>query len=132
MGGLEGTPLLRVSNAERRIDGEPVLALDVWTDPATGYKSVFSTFSGLRWTGTSYADIGEKGVLALSTLIPPDFENDGAESDARGFEFGHLMQYVGTKKRLHLMYDPAIKPALQTLLGRVRVSYGIDSSGFVH
>ena len=114
---LEDIPRFRVTNADRRVDGEAVLALDVWTDPASGYKSVFSTFAGLRWTGTEYVYLGEEDVLELSALIPPDLANDGAESDARDFEFGHLMQYVGTRRRFHVMYDPAVKPALEALLG---------------
>ena len=95
----------------RSIDGAWVQVLDVWTDPASGYKSVFSTLSGLRWTGTEYVYVGEDEVLELSALIPPDLENDGDESDARDSELGHLMQYVGTRKRFHVMYDPAVRPA---------------------
>ena len=56
-------------------------------------------------------------MLELSVRIPPDLENDDDEYEARDSEFGHLMQYVGTRKRFHVMYDPAVKPVLEALLG---------------
>ena len=70
----------------RSMDGAWVQVLDVWTDPASGHNSVFSTFAGLRWTGAEYAYVGEDEVLDLSVRIPPDLENDGGESDpVQGF-----------------------------------------------
>ena len=51
---LDGISRVTVLDSTR-IDGEAVATLDVWIDPATGYKSVFADESGFRWTGERYA-----------------------------------------------------------------------------
>ena len=101
----------------KRVDGGFVHYLDVWTDPSTGYKTVFSYYAGLRWTGEGYEHVGDNGVVEVSARMPPDFDAEGGcvEPGDEGFAF--LMAYVGTRKPMCLIYDPNVRPGLDALLG---------------
>ena len=98
-----------------RIVGDPYM--DVWVDPDTGYKTVFSYYSGLRWTGERYQFIGDAQVVEVSAQMPPDFEGEGGCVEPRQDGVEYLMAYVATKKPMCLIYDPTVKSALDGLMG---------------
>ena len=68
---------------------------DVWVDPDTSYRTVFSYYGGFRWTGEIYEYIGDNEVVAVSALLPPDFEDEGGCIGPRDEGFGYLIEYVG-------------------------------------
>ena len=54
--------LIRERNED---DGQRVYGLSVWTDPETGYKTVYASSSGFRWTGERYEHIDDARILEL-------------------------------------------------------------------
>ena len=100
-----------------RVDGELVYFLDVWNDPDTGHRSVFSYFAGFRWTGERYEYLGDNEVVEVSAQMPPDFDAEGRCIEPREGGFKYLLEYVGTRKRMCLIHDPNVKPGLDALLG---------------
>ena len=94
--------------------------MDVWVDPDTGYKTVFSYYSGLRWTGERYQFIGDAQVVEVSAQMPPDFEGEGGCVEPRQDGVEYLMAYVATKKPMCLIYDPTHAVRFQRQLGLSR------------
>ena len=75
------------------MSGDP--SMDVWVGPDTSYRTVFSYYGGFRWTGEIYEYIGDNEVVAVSALLPPDFEDEGGCIGPRDEGFGYLIEYVG-------------------------------------
>ncbi len=97
------------------VDGDP--SMPVWVDPESGYKTVYSSYNGLRWTGETYEYLGAKEMVELGARMPPDFVAEGGCVEPSGDGFEYLREYVGTKKSMCLLYDPNVKPGLDNLLG---------------
>ena len=92
-------------------------SMDVWVDPLTGHRTVFSYYAGFRWTGEAYEYLGDDEVVEVSALVPPDLEGEGGCVGPQDQGFGYLIEYVGTGRPMCLIYDPNVKLALDTLLG---------------
>lgn len=100
-----------------RVDGELVYFLEVWRNPDTGYKTVFSEYAGVRWTGEGYEYLGDNEVVEVSARMPPDFDTEGGCVEPGDESFAYLMAFVGTRKPMCLIYDPNVRPKLDALLG---------------
>ena len=100
----------------------------VWTDPETGYNTVYGDISGFRWTGEVYEYIGEDEAIEVGAQAPPDFAAEGGCIERQKGGFGNLLQYVGTSKHLCFLYDPRVKAAIEALTGsaffRIRANMG--------
>ena len=101
----------------RRIGGAFVYFLEVWRNPDTGYKTVFSYYAGFRWTGGRYGYLGDNEVVEVSAQMPPDFDAEGGCIEPQVGQFKYLFEYVGTRKPMCLIYDANVKPGLDSLLG---------------
>lgn len=102
---------------DTRIDGEWVVAMEVWTDPETGDKNVFSEYAGFLWTGGAYEYLDDNEVVEVSARVPPTLGAAGGCIEPQGDGLQYLMEYVGAGKYLCLMYDPNVRPGLEALLG---------------
>lgn len=100
-----------------KIDGRRVIVMEVWTDPETGDKNVFSEYAGFRWTGEAYEYLGDNDVVEVSARVPPKLGAAGGCIEPQGDGLRYLMEYVGAGKYLCLMYDPNVRPGLEALLG---------------
>ena len=100
-----------------RVDGEVVNFLEVWRNPDTSHRTVFSEYAGFRWTGERYEYLGDNEVVEVSALMPPDFDAEGGCVEPGDESLAYLMAYVGTRKPMCLIYDPNVKPGLDTLRG---------------
>ena len=100
------------------LNDEWVIVMDVWTDPESGHKTIFSYYEGFRWTGKIYEYVGGDEVVEVSALMPPDFGGEGGCVVPRPDGVGHLTEYLATKKPMCLIYDPTVKSALDELMGR--------------
>ena len=91
------------------LEGEWVIVMDVWTDPDTGHKSVFSYYDGFRWTGNGYESLGDDEVVEVSALMPPDFEGEDGCIGPQEDGLRYLFEYVGLRR-----YEKTHVPSLRT------------------
>ena len=126
-------------------DGQRVYGLSVWTDPETGYKTVYASSSGFRWTGERYEHIDDARILELQAesfdfagmdrhfapgrdgLDPSGFDPDkvGDETDWNRGSLRHLAPLVGTHRYGAVINDPAIWAALGGIMDRDELAYAI-------
>ena len=125
--------------AREREEGKTVDYLFVWTDPETGYKTVYTSNAGFRWTGERYEHIDDARILELEAerfdfagmddhLDAPgrgsrgtsDFDPDAVrhETDWDEGALRHLAVLVGTYRRGALVNDRAIWSALGQIMDR--------------
>ena len=126
-------------------DGQRVYGLSVWTDPETGYKTVYASSSGFRWTGERYEHIDDARILELQAesfdfagmdrhfapgsdgLDTSGFDPDkvGDETDWNRGALRHLAPFVRTFRFGAVINDTVIWAALGGIMDRKELAYVI-------
>ena len=123
-------------------EGERVYSLNVWTDPETGLKTVWTSSSVFRWTGERYENIYDARILELeaesfdfagmdasgngqSNSSEFDFDKVRHETDWNRGALRHLAPLVDTYRYGAAINDPAIWLALGEIMDRRELAYVI-------
>ena len=145
-GQWRGLGYVNISTVTVRIDGDRLNSLNVWIDPKTGNKTVWTASAGFRWAGGRLAHLDDARILELlaesydfagmddhldapgrGALETSDFDPDTVrhETDWNRGALRHLASRVGTYRYGAVVNDPAIWPALGEIMDRRELTYVI-------